>query len=100
MPKNEDNNNKGQQRNEKQKDNAVRAGSQGNSGNNKQGYYGYHSKKNKRSKARSNNNNVKQRYNKPTRAEETIEDIKNDISRIEKEIQLELKEIRSLKFGF
>jgi len=33
-----------------------------------------------------------------SRAEETIEDIKQDIIRIEKEIALEIKEIRSLKF--
>lgn len=32
------------------------------------------------------------------RAEETIEDIKQDIIRLEKEIELEIKEIRSLKF--
>ena len=31
------------------------------------------------------------------KAEETVEDIKRDIQRIEKEIQLELKEIRGLK---
>ena len=31
------------------------------------------------------------------RAEETIDDIKEDISRIEKEIELEIKEIKSLK---
>jgi hypothetical protein len=33
-----------------------------------------------------------------SRAEETIEDIKQDIIRLEKEIELEIKEIRSLKF--
>lgn len=33
-----------------------------------------------------------------SRAEETIDDIKQDIIRIEKEIELEIKEIRSLKF--
>lgn len=32
------------------------------------------------------------------RAEETIDDIKQDIIRLEKEIELEIKEIRSLKF--
>jgi hypothetical protein len=31
--------------------------------------------------------------------DETVEDIKEDIARIEKEIQLELKEIRSMKLG-
>jgi len=35
--------------------------------------------------------------NSRNRAEETIEDIKRDIMRIEKEIELEIKEIRSLK---
>lgn len=33
------------------------------------------------------------------RAEETVEDIKSDIVRIEKEIMLEIKEIRGLKLG-
>lgn len=32
-----------------------------------------------------------------TKSEETVEDIKTDIQRIEKEIELEIKEIRSLK---
>lgn len=35
--------------------------------------------------------------NYKSRAEETIDDIKQDIIRIEKEIELEIKEIRSLK---
>lgn len=38
-----------------------------------------------------------QRYNNKVKTEETIEDIRVDISRIEKEIELEIKEIRSLK---
>jgi hypothetical protein len=39
-----------------------------------------------------------QKYNERIKpAEETFDDIRADISRIEKEIQLELKEIRSLK---
>lgn len=37
------------------------------------------------------------RYNNRVKAEETVEDIKADIHRIEKEIQLEIKEIKSLK---
>jgi hypothetical protein len=37
------------------------------------------------------------RFNTRNRAEETIDDIKEDITRIEKEIELEIKEIRSLK---
>jgi hypothetical protein len=35
---------------------------------------------------------------KRNRAEETIDDIKHDILRLEKEIELEIREIRSLKF--
>ena len=34
-----------------------------------------------------------------TRANETIEDIREDIARIEKEIQLEIKEIKSMRLG-
>lgn len=37
------------------------------------------------------------RFSTRNRAEETIDDIKEDIVRIEKEIELEIKEIRSLK---
>jgi CCR4-NOT transcriptional regulation complex NOT5 subunit len=39
------------------------------------------------------------RYRNRVKAEETIDDIKEDIVRIEKEIELEMKEIRSLKLG-
>lgn len=41
-------------------------------------------------------------YNKPAervKAIETLEDIKADITRIEKEIQLEIKEIKSIRLG-
>lgn len=38
------------------------------------------------------------RHTHKSREEETIEDIKRDIERIEKEIELEIKEIRSMKF--
>jgi hypothetical protein len=38
-----------------------------------------------------------QKYNSRIRTEETVDDIKEDIARIEKEIDLEIKEIRSLK---
>lgn len=44
------------------------------------------------------NYGYKSRYSKP-RADETVDDIKQDIIRIEKEIKLELKEIRSMKLG-
>lgn len=40
-----------------------------------------------------------QRYQKRIKADETIDDIKLDIQRIEKEIELELKEIRSSRLG-
>lgn len=52
-------------------------------------------------------NSMKQNYSNhssPPRCgrakeDETVEDIREDIARIEKEIKLELKEIRSLKLG-
>lgn len=39
------------------------------------------------------------KYSSRVKAEETIEDIKEDINRIEKEIELEMKEIKSLRLG-
>jgi len=39
------------------------------------------------------------RFSNKIRTDETIDDIKEDISRIEKEIELELKEIKSMKLG-
>lgn len=45
------------------------------------------------------NNNHSSRGNGRVKTEETIEDIRTDIARIEKEIELELKEIRSLRLG-
>jgi len=46
-----------------------------------------------------NRNNYQNRYNMTRNKleEETVEHIKEDIMRIEKEIELEIKEIRSLK---
>lgn len=41
--------------------------------------------------------NPSSRYIPKLKTEETVEDIKTDILRIEKEIELELKEIRSLR---
>jgi len=38
-----------------------------------------------------------QKYNNRVKADETVDDIREDIARIEKEIDLEIKEIRSLK---
>ena len=38
-----------------------------------------------------------QKYNNRVKTEETVDDIREDIARIEKEIDLEIKEIRSLK---
>ncbi|HHV60161.1 MAG TPA: hypothetical protein GXX49_07740 [Clostridiaceae bacterium] len=56
-------------------------------------------KKGRKTKVKSNNP-PRQRYSRNSKSGgETIEDIKNDILRIEKEIQLELKEIKSLKLG-
>lgn len=46
-----------------------------------------------------NSNNTSPRYQTRVKAEETIDDIIVDIARIEKEIQLELKEIKSLRLG-
>ncbi len=40
-----------------------------------------------------------QRYQSRVRAEETTEDIKADIVRIEKEIELEIKEIKTMRLG-
>jgi hypothetical protein len=37
------------------------------------------------------------RYGSRNRTEETVEDIKKDIIRIEKEIELEIKEIKAMK---
>lgn len=45
------------------------------------------------------NSGAQPRYASRIRAEETVEDIKVDISRIEKEIQLEIKEIKSMRLG-
>lgn len=39
------------------------------------------------------------KINEKVKVEETVEDIKADILRLEKEIRLEIKEIRSLKLG-
>jgi len=48
--------------------------------------------------SRSSYQNNTSRYNK-IREEETINDIKEDIARLEKEIELEIKEIKSIKLG-
>jgi hypothetical protein len=34
-----------------------------------------------------------------SKAEETAEDIRNDIERIEKEIEIEIKEIKNMRLG-
>jgi len=46
----------------------------------------------------SNQSSASRHYNR-IRSEETIDDIKSDIIRIEKEIELELKEIKTLRLG-
>ena len=51
---------------------------------------------------RENREPYKQHFQRPAikpRAEETVEDIANDIIRIQKEIDFELKEIRSMRLG-
>ena len=48
-------------------------------------------------KQNQSNQHSEQKYNNRAKAEETVEDIREDIARIEKEIELEIKEIRSLK---
>ncbi|ACL74523.1 hypothetical protein [Ruminiclostridium cellulolyticum] len=51
---------------------------------------------------RENRESNRQHYQRTAirpRAEETVEDIENDIVRIQKEIDLELKEIRSMRLG-
>lgn len=58
----------------------------------------YSNKRTKKGRTRGKYSS-KSRYNKRFRANETIDDIKTDIARIEKEIKLELKEIRSTKLG-
>ena len=45
----------------------------------------------------SNSNSIASRFSSRNRSEETIEDIKAEIIRIEKEIDLEIKEIKSMK---
>jgi hypothetical protein len=45
------------------------------------------------------NKSTQSRYRNRVKAEETIEDIKEDIIRIKKEIELEMREIRSLRLG-
>ncbi|MDF2524387.1 MAG: hypothetical protein K0R31_2028 [Clostridiales bacterium] len=47
----------------------------------------------------NSNSSYSSRYSNRVKAVETIDDIKTDITRLEKEIELELKEIRSLRLG-
>jgi len=54
---------------------------------------------NRESGVRHGYNNSSSKGNSRVKSEETIEDIRTDIARIEKEIELELKEIRSLRLG-
>lgn len=52
----------------------------------------------KKSSQRYNSESVVSRIANPRR-EETIEDIRMDIEKLEKEIQFEIKQIRSIKLG-
>jgi len=54
---------------------------------------------NKDNGVRHGYNNSSSKGSGRVKSEETIEDIRTDIARIEKEIELELKEIRSLRLG-
>lgn len=57
----------------------------------------YNGNRNRNNHYRKNNYH---KHNKPKLpVEETLEDIKADISRIEKEIQLEIKEITTMRLG-
>ncbi|HEX2925898.1 MAG TPA: hypothetical protein VHP38_06520 [Ruminiclostridium sp.] len=61
----------------------------------------YH-RENTQGRERENREPYRQHFQRPAikpRAEETVEDIANDIVRIQKEIDLELKEIRSMRLG-
>ncbi|NSW89728.1 MAG: hypothetical protein HPY74_03415 [Firmicutes bacterium] len=59
--------------------------------------YNIYSKNKGRSRSLADCANSK--HEKKSKADETINDIKEDIIRIEKEIRLEINEIRSLKLG-
>lgn len=62
----------------------------------------YHRENTQNRENRENREPYRQHFQRPAikpRAEETVEDIANDIVRIQKEIDLELKEIRSMRLG-
>ncbi len=63
----------------------------------------YHRENNNQNREnRENRDSYRQHFQRPAikpRAEETVNDIAADIGRIEKEIELELKEIRSMRLG-
>lgn len=74
-------------------------------GNKEYGNKGYNSsrgnaKGDTKDKSYKNNNyNRNTKYSNKSKAEETLEDVKQDIVRIEKEIRLEIEEIKTLKLG-
>ncbi len=79
-----------QQREAQKRDNISRE-------NNQKNYHRENTNQN-----RENKEPYRQHYQRTAikpQAEETVEDITMDISRIEKEIELELKEIKSLRLG-
>jgi hypothetical protein len=78
--------------------NSYRDGS-GQRGNNYFRDNGYSKQNYSNSNSRSNSGYNNHRMSNRVKAEETIDDIKADINRIEKEIDLELKEIKSLRIG-
>jgi hypothetical protein len=93
-------NNQGNSRNQKQEDqNFHQKASELRSRNNSQqrGYSRDRSKETVAQRQRYPGSSGRSHESSRNKSEETIEDIKQDIIRLEKEIDLEIKEIRSLK---
>ena len=87
------------------RDNQARENSSRENGPNqhKENYQrNFHRDNQNRDSGKENRENTRQHFQRPPikpRAEETVADIAADITRIEKEIELELKEIRSMRLG-
>ncbi len=99
-----ENNNQSQRRENRDnqgRDNSQRENNQNQHKENFQRNY-HRDRDNQNREGRENREPVRQHFQRPAikpRAEETVADITADISRIEKEIELELKEIRSIRLG-
>lgn len=93
------NNNQGgysnQRQNNSQERGSFRENNQSNQSNQSKNFH----RDNNAPRQNFSNQNSPPRYINRIRAEETVEDIRRDISRIEKEIELEIKEIKSLRMG-